>query len=86
MGGHPLKEKFLADAGFKKLYEQQYRALYTKLLAGDAASGLLDMLVAAYNLNDGADAARIAGEAGTLRTCLETRKKTLGADQAITGA
>ncbi|MER7364910.1 CotH kinase family protein [Nonomuraea wenchangensis] len=86
MGGHPLKEKFLADAGFKKLYEEQYRALYAKLLAGDAASGLLDKLVAAYNLNAGADAAKVGEEAATLRTFLETRKKTLGADQAITGA
>ncbi|MGW4961631.1 CotH kinase family protein [Nonomuraea sp. NPDC004186] len=83
--GHPLKEKFLANATFKKLYEEQYRALYTKLLAGGTASGLLDDLVAAYKLNEKADTAKIEEEAKTLRTFLQTRTKTLGLDKAISG-
>ncbi|MFD0476220.1 CotH kinase family protein [Nonomuraea thailandensis] len=83
--GHPLKEKFLANATFKKLYEEQYRALYTKLLAGGTASGLLDDLVAAYKLNEKADPARIEEEAKTLRTFLQTRTRALGSDKAISG-
>jgi spore coat protein CotH len=83
--GHPLKEKFLANATFKKLYEEQYRALYTKLLAGGTAAGLLDDLVAAYKLNEKADTAKIEEEAKTLRTFLQARTKTLGSDKAISG-
>lgn len=83
---HPLKEKFLKNAAFKKMYEEQYRALYTKLLGSGAASGLLDDLVAAYKLNDGADTAKVEAEAKTLRTFLQTRTETLRSDKAITGA
>lgn len=84
--GHPLKEKFLKNATFKKLYEEQYRALYAKLLADGTASGLLDNLVTAYKLNDKADTAKIEEEAKTLRTFLQTRTETLGSDQAISGS
>ncbi|MFI9596073.1 CotH kinase family protein [Nonomuraea sp. NPDC052265] len=84
--GHPLKEKFLKNAAFKKLYEEQYRALYTELLGDGTASGLLDDLVAAYKRNDGADTARVDAEAQTLRTFLRTRTETLSSDKAITGA
>ncbi|MFI7689688.1 CotH kinase family protein [Nonomuraea sp. NPDC049655] len=83
---HPLKEKFLKNATFKKMYEEQYRALYTKLLGSGAASGLLVDLVAAYKLNDGADTAEVDAEAKTLRTFLRTRTETLRSDEAITGA
>jgi spore coat protein CotH len=84
--GHPLKEKFLQNATFKKLYEEQYRALYTNLLADGTASGLLDDLVAAYKLNERADTAKADAEAKTLRTFLRTRIETLRSDKAITGA
>ncbi|MEV0613497.1 CotH kinase family protein [Nonomuraea sp. NPDC050404] len=84
--GHPLKEKFLKNATFKQLYEEQYRALYTKLLANGTASGLLDDLVAAYRLNERADTAKVDAEAKTLRTFLRTRTETLGSDKAISGA
>ncbi|TYB57190.1 spore coat protein CotH [Nonomuraea sp. PA05] len=84
--GHPLKEKFLANATFKKLYEEQYRALYTKLLGSGTATGLVNDLVAAYNLNEKSDPAKIEEEAKTLRTFLQTRTQTLRADKAITGA
>ncbi|MGV9324189.1 hypothetical protein [Streptosporangium sandarakinum] len=83
---HPLKEKFLRNATFKKLYEEQYRVLYTELLAGGAASGLLDDLVAAYKLNDKADTAKVDAEAKTLRTFLQTRAEALRSDKAITGS
>ncbi|MEV4095730.1 CotH kinase family protein [Streptosporangium saharense] len=83
--GHPLKEKFLKNATFKKLYEEQYRALYTKLLKNGAATGLLDDLVASYKLNAGADAAKVETEAQTLRTFLRTRAEALSSDKAISG-
>ncbi|WP_053175334.1 CotH kinase family protein [Nonomuraea sp. SBT364] len=75
--GHPLKEKFLADAGFKKLYQEQYRELYAELLAGGGATELLDGLVTAYKLNGGADAAKVDAEATSLRTLLRTRTDSL---------
>ncbi|NRQ38648.1 spore coat protein CotH [Nonomuraea sp. NN258] len=82
--GHPLKDKFLADAGFKKLYEEQYRDLYTRLLAGGTATGLLDGLVAAYKLNARADAAAVDAEAAELRELLATRTAALRDDLAGT--
>ncbi|MEV0380554.1 CotH kinase family protein [Nonomuraea sp. NPDC050643] len=84
--GHPLKEKFLKNATFKKLYEEQYRALHTKLLSSGTASGLLDDLVAAYKRNEKADTAKVDAEARTLRTFLQTRAKTLSSDKAIGGS
>ncbi|MFF0311436.1 CotH kinase family protein [Streptosporangium sp. NPDC004379] len=81
--GHPLKERFLKNAAFKKLYEEQYRILYARLLGDGAASGLLDGLVAAYKLNEGADASKVDAEARTLRTFLRTRTETLRSDKAI---
>ncbi|MET8339226.1 CotH kinase family protein [Streptosporangium canum] len=84
--GHPLKEKFLKNAAFKKLYEEQYRALYTKLLGHGTASCLLDDLVASYKLNEKADNAKVDAEAQVLRTFLRTRTETLRSDKAISGA
>ncbi|GGQ15365.1 CotH kinase family protein [Streptosporangium pseudovulgare] len=81
--GHPLKERFLKNAAFKKIYEEQYRALYAKLLGDGTASGLLDGLVAAYKLNEGADASKVDAEAQTLRTFLQTRTEALRSDKAI---
>ncbi|MGW5688771.1 CotH kinase family protein [Nonomuraea sp. NPDC003754] len=83
---HPLKEKFLKDAAFKKLYEEQYRALYAQFLGNGTASGLLDDLVASYKLNERADTAKVDAEARTLRTFLQSRTETLRSDKAISGA
>ncbi|MFF4621740.1 hypothetical protein [Nonomuraea jabiensis] len=79
--GHPLKEKLLKNAAFRKVYEEQYRALYGKLLSDGTAAGPLDELVTSYKLNDKADT-----EARTLRTFQETRTETLPSDKAISGA
>ncbi|MGW0484446.1 CotH kinase family protein [Nonomuraea sp. NPDC003214] len=84
--GHPLKEKFLKNATFKKVYEEQYRNLYNKLLADGSATKLLDNLVSSYKLNNGADTAAIETEANTLRTFLQARTESLGSDKAISGA
>ncbi|MFI6744016.1 CotH kinase family protein [Nonomuraea sp. NPDC050451] len=84
--GHPLKEKFLKNAKFKKIYEEQYRVLYGKLLGNDTAVGLLDELVTSYKLNEKADTAKVDAEARTLRTFLQTRTETLRSDKAISGA
>ncbi|SEG97359.1 hypothetical protein SAMN05444920_110330 [Nonomuraea solani] len=80
--GHALKDKFLKDAGFKKLYQREYATLYTKLLAGGTATGLLDQAVRAYNRNEGADTAKTTEEAATLRTTLKTRTEAL---KSVTG-
>lgn len=86
MMGHPLKEKFLKNTTFKKIYEEQYRTLYGTLLGNDTAFGLLDGLAASYKLNDRADAAKADAEAQTLRAFLRTRTETLRSDKAISGA
>lgn len=83
--GHPLKEKFLKNAAFKKIYQDQYRALYTELLGNGTASGLLDDLVTSYKLNENADTAKADTEAQKLRTFLTTRTQTLRSDKAISG-
>ncbi|MEV5504383.1 CotH kinase family protein [Nonomuraea fuscirosea] len=75
--GHALKEKFLADAGFKNLYEREYATLYRKLLGDGTATGLLDQALAAYGRNEGADTAKADKEAATLRKTLETRTEAL---------
>lgn len=83
--GHPLKEKFLNNATFKKLYQEQYRALYAKLLGNGTAASLLDDLVTSYKLNEHADTAKVGTEAQQLRTFLQTRTQTLRSDKAISG-
>lgn len=85
MGGHALKEKFLATPAFKKIYEEQYRELYQQILGDGTGSSLLDEIVASYKLNKGADAAKVEGEANTLRTFLKTRTESLRTDEAIVG-
>ncbi|MBX6167221.1 MAG: CotH kinase family protein [Thermobispora bispora] len=82
--GHLLKERFLKTPAFKKIYEEQYRSLYRKLLAGDVVTNLLDDIVASYKLNSGADAAKADAEADTLRATLKTRTETLRSDLAST--
>ncbi|MEV4804743.1 CotH kinase family protein [Nonomuraea sp. NPDC049421] len=77
MMGHALKDRFLKDAGFKKLYEREYAALYRELLAGGTATKLLDEALAAYGRNAGADTAKAAEEATALRETLQTRTKAL---------
>ncbi|MEO3792222.1 CotH kinase family protein [Nonomuraea sp. B10E15] len=76
-GGHALKERFLKDAGFKKLYEREHAALARDLLAGGTATALLDQALKAYGLNAGADRAKAAEEAADLRATLETRATSL---------
>ncbi|WP_433420743.1 CotH kinase family protein [Microtetraspora malaysiensis] len=83
--GHALKERFLKTAAFKAVYEEQYRALYRKLLSGGTATTLLDGIVSSYKLNAGADTAKIESEAASLRTMLQTRTETLRSDKAISG-
>ncbi|MDA0635520.1 CotH kinase family protein [Nonomuraea sp. MCN248] len=82
MGGHKLKERFLETPAFKKLYEEQYAALYRELLAGGTLTGLLGALVRSYELNDGA--APVDSEAERLRTLLTERARALSADEVIT--
>ncbi|GII64771.1 hypothetical protein Skr01_48560 [Sphaerisporangium krabiense] len=83
--GHALKERFLKTPAFKALYQEQYRDLYQRILAGGTAAKLLDGLVRSYKLNDRADAAKADAEAAALRATLKTRTEALAADKAISG-
>ncbi|MEU7001272.1 hypothetical protein [Nonomuraea sp. NPDC046570] len=75
----------LKTAAFKKLYEEQYRVLYRRLLAGGAALDLLDGALASCNSNERADTAKATAEAATLRTTLKTRTEALRKDRTING-
>ncbi|WP_433374036.1 CotH kinase family protein [Streptosporangium sp. CA-115845] len=83
--GHALKDRFLKTPAFKKIYEEQYRNLYQKLLGGGAAATLLDDIVKSYRLNEGADTAKVEADATSLRTTLKTRTEALGSDKVIAG-
>jgi spore coat protein CotH len=81
--GHPVMDRFLETPAFKRLYQEQYRVLYRKLLAGGTATDLLDGIVRSYKLNDGADTAKVDSEAAALRETLRTRAESLSADAVI---
>ncbi len=83
--GHAPKERFLQTPEFKAVYEEQYRALYRKLLGDGAATGLLDEIVASYKRNEGADTAKADAEAETLRTLLSARTDALAENEVVTG-
>ncbi|WP_030906815.1 CotH kinase family protein [Streptosporangium amethystogenes] len=83
--GHALKDRFLKTPAFKKVYEEQYRNLYQKLLGGGVATALLDDIVKSYRLNEGADTAKVEADATSLRTTLKTRAEALGSDKVIAG-
>ena len=46
LGGNPLKQRFLASATFKPLYERTYRDLYQRLFMRGGLAAIVDSLVA----------------------------------------
>jgi spore coat protein CotH len=81
--GNKLKDRFLATAAFKKVYEDEYRVLYQKLYASGAATAALNQAVSAAKAA-GAKASTVDSEAATLRTLIDNRTKSLAANDVIT--
>lgn len=82
IGGNKLKDRFLASAAFKGLYEEQYREVYAATLAGGQAEKTLTAIVDSYARNTGADQA-VQSEADSLRTMLRERVTALDADEVV---
>jgi spore coat protein CotH len=84
-GGHRLKERALASAAFKPVYEQAYRDLYRRVYAGARALSTLDAITKVLGTVGGNDPATTAADAERLRTLLVARTQSLATDPVITG-
>ncbi|MDO3702455.1 CotH kinase family protein [Micromonospora sp. C28SCA-DRY-2] len=85
MGGHRLKERFLASAAFTRVYEDAYRELFQEIYGSGRAGGALDAITTALKTVDGVDAAAVDRDAGQLRTLIQQRTASLRADEVVTG-
>ncbi|GAA1031070.1 hypothetical protein GCM10009557_25220 [Virgisporangium ochraceum] len=74
-GGHRLKERFLASAAFRPVYEAAYRDLYRRIFAGGAALRTLDALAAVLPTVDGHDAS--TSDTDRLRALVRQRTEFL---------
>jgi spore coat protein CotH len=83
MGGNKLKERFLASAAFKSVYEEAYRDLYNRIYANGTAMNALDSIAGVLSGIDGYD--RQATDIDQLRTLIQQRTEHLAADTVITG-
>jgi spore coat protein CotH len=86
MGGNKLKERFLASAAFKTVYEDAYRDLYHKMYAGADALNILDSITKVLSNVDGNDEQRTIADAEQLRTLIRERTQYLATDSVITSA
>jgi spore coat protein CotH len=84
MGGNKLKERYLASAAFKTVYEDAYRDLYHKIYAGAAALNTLDSIARVLSTVDGNDEQKTAADAEQLRTLIRQRIQYLATDSVIT--
>jgi len=86
LGGHKLKERFLASKAFTAAYDQAYRELYQKIYAGGAATKALDSALAVLTTVDGYDQKAGTDEATKLRTLIQQRNAFLAKNKTITGS
>jgi spore coat protein CotH len=85
MGGNKLKERFLASAAFKTIYEDAYQQLYRKIYAGADALNILDNITKVLATVDGSNADKTTADAEQLRTLIRERTEHLATDAVITG-
>lgn len=71
MGGHRLKERFLASAAFKPAYEAAYRDLYRRIYAHGAALRTLDRLATVLPAGSAADIDRLRAVVGQRTAALQ---------------
>ncbi|MFC0030271.1 CotH kinase family protein [Micromonospora chaiyaphumensis] len=85
MGGNKLKERFLASAAFKTVYEDAYRELYQKIYAKNGAKNTLDSITKVLPTVDGYNAQTAGADVERLRTLIQQRTDHLATDTVITG-
>jgi spore coat protein CotH len=87
MGGHLLKERFLAEPEFRARYEEIYRTLYRQLFIEGAGLDALDEWAAVLATAEGGlvDPATLANEVAQLRGILEARTAALASNEVISG-
>ncbi|SCG35767.1 Spore coat protein CotH [Micromonospora echinaurantiaca] len=85
MGGHRLKERFLASAAFTQVYEDAYRELFQEVYGSGRATGALDAISTVLKTVAGVDAAAVDRDAGQLRTLIQQRTESLRDDEVVTG-
>ncbi|MEE3920352.1 hypothetical protein V2I01_25595 [Micromonospora sp. BRA006-A] len=84
MSGHKLKERFLASAAFKTVYEDAYRELYQKIYAQNGAQKALDEIVAVLPTVGGYQAQTTDTAVEQLRALIGRRGDHLATDAVIT--
>jgi spore coat protein CotH len=84
MGGNKLKERFLASAAFKTVYEDAYRDLYQKIYASGIPQTTLDAITTTLSTVDGYNAQEVSTAAAQLRTVIQTRTTSLANNEVIT--
>jgi spore coat protein CotH len=85
LGGNRLKERFLASAAFKSVYEDAYRDLYRKIFADGTALNALDSISKVLSTVDGHDMQSTTGVIDQLRSLVRQRTEHLATDSVITG-
>ncbi|GAA2657542.1 CotH kinase family protein [Paractinoplanes durhamensis] len=85
-GGNKLKERFLASAAFKKVYQEAYQDEYQKIYASGAATTALDAALTVLSTVDGYDKAAGTTEADTLRTLIDQRTRYLAGTATVKGS
>jgi spore coat protein CotH len=85
MGGNKLKERFLASAAFRTVYEDAYRELYARIFANGAAEAAVDRLAGLLSTVDGRNETAVTNELNQLRTVVKQRTDHLATDPVVTG-
>ncbi|GGM20958.1 hypothetical protein GCM10011608_01940 [Micromonospora sonchi] len=83
-GGNKLKERFLASAAFKTVYEDAYRDLYRKVYADGTAMNALESITTVLSTVSGYDQQKTAADVEQLTTLLRQRAEHLATDSVIT--
>ncbi|WP_229400668.1 CotH kinase family protein [Micromonospora okii] len=86
MGGHKLKERFLASDAFTEAYENAYRELYRQVYGSGGAGRSLDAITAVLKTVDGADATAVDSDVDRLRTLVQQRTESLRSNEVIAGS
>ncbi|MET7708346.1 CotH kinase family protein [Micromonospora sp. NPDC005413] len=83
-GGNKLKERFLASAAFKPVYEKAYRELYRKIYADGTASNAVETIAKVLSTVTGYDQQKSAADVEQLKTLVRQRTEHLASDSVIT--
>nr|BFE59428.1 CotH kinase family protein [Dactylosporangium thailandense] len=83
LGGNKLKERFLASAAFKPVYQKAYRELYQKMYGSGAALAAVDTISGVLATAGGYDRQKTDADADELRTLIRQRTEYLAGTDPI---